>query len=266
MNAIRIALNVGSLVLVGVLGWTLVRILLGVVQPQSLYAPDPIVEPVAMNAPGAAATAYDFSSDPFSFGEIEIRPIDFLEDVPETTLDLKLKGIVSQSSATFRMPNGKDKPVKIAEEIMNGVTLEGTARDFVTLGVDGETQKLTLERIKLGEKNSDQAIIRTAAATPNLPSRDEIENLFAKLKLSPSSKRGPDGSMQMQGFRINARPGADLARFNLKSGDILTRVGPVLLDSTTPNIRELRDSLTSGAARDFEVIRDGTSLTIQIGQ
>jgi len=70
----------------------------------------------------------------------------------------------------------------------------------------------------------------------------------------------------MQGFQITARPGADLGQFNLKSGDILTRVGPMLLDSTSPNIRELRDLVTSGAAQDFEVIRNGAPVTIRIGQ
>jgi len=40
----------------------------------------------------------------------------------------------------------------------------------------------------------------------------------------------------------------------------------MLLDSTSPNIRELRDLVTSGAAQDFEVIRNGAPVTIRIGQ
>jgi len=136
MNAVRIALNIGSLVLVAVLGWLLVRIGLGLFQPKSLYAPEPVIAPSNAATSGTQLAAYDFSSDPFSFGEV---PLDILEledegdDAPETTLDLKLIGIVSESNATFQMPDGKHKPVKIGEEVMNGVTLTRTAKDFVTL-------------------------------------------------------------------------------------------------------------------------------------
>jgi len=94
-------------------------------------------------------------------------------------------------------------------------------------------------------------------------SRESVEDFFSKLRLKPSINRS---TKQMQGFQINARPGADLAQFKLKSGDVLTRVGPVLLNTTSVNIRELRDLVTSGRAQDFEVIRDGTPMTIRIGQ
>jgi len=37
MDAIRIALNIGSLLLVAILGWLVMRITIGVMQPESLY-------------------------------------------------------------------------------------------------------------------------------------------------------------------------------------------------------------------------------------
>jgi len=70
----------------------------------------------------------------------------------------------------------------------------------------------------------------------------------------------------MVGFLIQAKSGADLAKFNLKNGDILTRVGPVLLNSNRTNIKELTDLVSSGAAQDYEVIRNGSPVTIRIGQ
>ncbi len=267
MNTVRIALNIGSLVLVAVLGWLLVRIGLGVFQPKSLYAPDPIVAPSASAASAAQLAAYDFSSDPFSFGEITIDPLEFLDDdAPETTLDLKLIGIVSESSATFQMPDGKNKPVKIDEEVMNGVTLKRTAKDFVTLDVNGESQKLTLERVKLGEKSDKQIITRSAPKLTAQPSRASAEDLLSKVQLTPHRELQANRSSRMVGLKITARPGADLSQFKLKSGDVLTRVGPVSLNTTSPNIKELRNLLTSGAAQDFEVIRNGAPVTIRIGQ
>lgn len=269
MNAIRIALNVGSVVLVAILGWLIVRIGLGVAQPESLYEPDPIVAPVKTASNGAPLATYDFSSNPFAFGESIAVPLELLDDAPETTLDLKLIGIVSESNATFKLSSGKDKAVKVGEEVMDGVTLTRTAKDFVTLDVNGETQKLTLERVKLGEKETKAKILRAAppaGSNSNMPSRGDIENLFTQVQLIPSLELMPDKSMKMQGFQIQARSGADLSKFNLKDGDILTRVGPVKLNSNKTNIKELADLVSTGAAQDYEVIRNGSPVTIRIGQ
>jgi len=269
MSAIRIALNVGSVVLVAILGWLVVRIGLGVVQPESLYKPDPIIPPVKTATSGALSQTHDFSSNPFAFGEVVALPLELLDDAPETTLDLKLIGIVSESNATFKLPSGKDKAVKVGEEVMNNVTLTRTAKDFVTLDVNGEAQKLTLERVKLGEKETTAKIMRAAPAAgsnSNIPTRADIENLFTQVQLIPSLEIMPDKSTQMQGFRIKARSGADLSKFNLKSGDILTRVGPIMLNSNKTNIKELADLVSSGAAQDYEVIRGGKPVTIRIGQ
>jgi len=275
MNAVRIALNIGSLVLVAIVGWLLVRIGLGVFQPKSLYAPAPIITPSAAAASGTQIAAYDFSSDPFSFGEIIINPLDFIDDdAPETTLDLKLKGVVSESSATFQMPDGKDKTVEVGEEVMNGVTLKRTAKDFVNLDVNGELQKLTLERVKLGEASDRQFIVsagsnlkvKSNTSNSTQTGRAGLEDLLSKVQLTPDLELLPDRSTRVRGLKINARSGADLAQFKLKSGDVLTRVGPVLLNTRTPNIKQMRDLLTSGAAQDFEVIRNGAPVTIRIGQ
>ena len=270
MRAIKLALNIASLVLVGVLGWLIVRIGVGIVQPESLYQPEPIIQPSQIAPKVAASVDYDFSSDPFAFGDVVADLFDeIVDDAPETTLNLQLIGIVSEGSATFRLSDGKNKPVKLGEEVINGVTLTGTARDFVTLDVNGETQKLTLERVKLGEKEPASKIVR-AAPQPNgsatLPTRQEAENLFSKLQLRPELEILPDRSTKVKGFRISARPGADLAQFNLKSGDVITRVGPVLLNTRRVDIKQLRGLMTTGAAQDVEVIRNGAPLTIRIGQ
>ncbi len=269
MKAVTIALNLASLGLVAVLAWLIVRIIVGLTQTESLYQPEPIVQPAKLSPQAAASVNFDFSTNPFAFGETFEVPLELFDDAPETTLNLKLIGIVSQSSATFRLADGKNKPVKLDEEVINGVTLTATSRDFVTLNVNGEAQKLTLERVKLGEKETSAQIKRAAPqanSAPSLPGRQEAENLLSKIQLRPATELLPDRTTKMVGFRISARPGADLAQFNLKSGDIITRVGPVLLNTKRANIKELRDLLSSGAAQDFEVIRNGAPLTIRIGQ
>jgi len=269
MNVIRIALNVGSLVLVAILGWLIVRIGLGLAQPESLYEPDPIVPPVRTVVSGTTAVAYDFSTDPFAFTEVVEIPLELFEDAPETTLNLKLVGIVSESTATFRLSDGKDKPVRIGEDVMNGVTLLRTAKDFVTLDVNGESQRLTMERTKVNEKENSAIIVRAESKNivrSGMPTKADVETLFSQLQLTPELEILPDRTTRMQGFKIKARSGADLSKFDLKSGDILTRVGPVILNTNRTNIKELRDLVSTGAAQDYEVIRDGSPVTIRIGQ
>ena len=269
MSLIRIALNAGSIALVAVLGWLVVRIGVGVTQAESLYEPDPIIAPSRTASAAVNSVSYDFSSDPFAFGEVVIEEAEILEDAPETTLNLKLIGIVSESNATFRLSDGTNKAVKIGDEIMNDVTLTRTAKDFVSLNVNGEAQKLTLERVKLGEKNTASQIVRAApqsSSSGNAPSGADIEKLFSQVQLTPHRELQPDKSSRVLGFKIQARSGANLSQLGLKSGDVLTRVGPVKLDGKGANIKELRGLVSSGAAQDFEVIRNGSPVTIRIGQ
>jgi len=267
MNTVRIALNIGSVVLVGILGWLIVRIIMGVMNPQSLYAPEPIVTPSsAVTSSSGAAHSYDFSSDPFNFGDVPIIDDEPIEDAPETTLNLKLKGIVSDSSAVFRLADGKDKTVEIDEEVMDGVTLTSTAKDFVMLDVNGDLQRLTLERVKLEAESGKSTIIRAAPAASVGPSRADAERLFSQIQLTPDYDMGPNRKKQIQGFKIKARPGTNLDKFGLKSGDVVTRIGPVLLNKNSPNIKELRGLMSTGAAQDIEVLRDGKVVTIRLGQ
>jgi len=270
MKAASLVLNVGSVALVATLGWLVVRSVMGVMSPQSLYAPEPIVAPASSIQSNSAAPTYDFSSDPFRFGESEIVLDDLLDDIiedaPETTLNLKLKGIVSESSAVFRLADGKDKPVAIDQEVMGGVTLTRTAKDFVILDVNGDTQRLTLERVKLGEKKDAPLITRAPSNKIKLPSREEAENLFSQIQLTPAMEILPDRTTRRQGFKIQARGGVDLSSFGLRSDDVLTRIGPVMLNTNRTNIKELRDLIATGAAQDIEVIRDGNPVTIRIGQ
>jgi len=212
---------------------------------------------------------FRFSTNPFAFGETDVvldNSDESVTDAPETTLDLKLKGIVSESNATFRLADGKDKAVKIGEEIMKGVRLTRTAKDFVLLDVNGDVQKLTLERVKIGETSDAAKITVSASNDVKLPTRAEAEKLFSQVQLRPQLEILPDRTTRRQGYKINPRAGADLSKFGLKADDIITRIGPVMLNTNRTNIKELRDLISTGAAQDIEVLRDGNPVTIRIGQ
>lgn len=271
MTALRTVLNIASLVLVGVIGWLLVRVVLGVMNPESLYAPEPVIEPVTTVASAGVTRTYDFSSDPFSLTQtiVEDEP-ELGADAPETSLNLTLKGITTDSSAIIDMPTGEQKNIRIDEEIMNGVTLKGMGKDFVSLDVNGEIQRLTLERVKMEQQGKAPIIGRaepkaSSGATLQSPNREMAETLFAKVEIVPQFDI-VNGEMKRQGFTVKPKDGTDLSTYGLQSGDVLTRIGPVLLDRNRTNIAELRDLISTGAAQDIEILRNGSPVTIRIGQ
>ncbi|WP_427451881.1 type II secretion system protein N [Litorimonas sp. WD9-15] len=271
MTALRTVLNIASLVLVGVIGWLFVRVIVGLMNPESLYLAEPVIAPVATVASVEVTRNYDFSSDPFSLTQSVVADEPQLgEDAPETSLNLTLKGSTTASSAIIGMPDGQEKNIRIDEEIMNGVTLKGMGKDFVSLDVNGEVQRLTLERVKMEQQGKTPIIGRAPPkvsdrATLQAPSRAEAETLFTKVSIEPYFDVVGDG-LKRRGFTVKSRAGADLSVFGLREGDILTRIGPVLLDRNRTNINELRELISTGAAQDIEVLRDGSPVTIRIGQ
>lgn len=263
MGALRIALNVGSLICVAAIGWLLVRIILGLLNPESLYAPEVIVPPVSTPLQAGVTKSYDFSTDPFTREEVVAEVAELRSDAPETTLNLSLQGSTTQSSVIMEMPSGEQKNLRIGEDVMNGVSLRAIGKDFVTLDVNGEVQRLTLERVKIELKSGPVITSRPPAPVVlNAPRRAEMEKLFAQVNIIPALDR----SGKRQGFKVEPKTGADLSVLGLQEGDILTRIGPVLLGRNQTNIAELRDLISTGAAQDFEVIRDGSPVTIRIGQ
>lgn len=277
MTALRTALNIGSIVLVAVTAWLFVRTVMGFLNPESLYAPEPIVAPAPAVAQAGLVTSYDFSSDPFSATQTLVEdtaPEELTTDAPETSLNLTFQGGTTEGAAIITLQDGRQQNFKIDEEIMNGVSLNGLGKDFVTLDVNGEIQKLTLERAKL-EQQAGKSIVTLAqepAFAPNLsskptssPSRAQAENLFSNVDISPYFDKS-SGKSERRGFKIKPRSGADLSAFGLKSGDVLTRIGSVQLDQNVTNIPALRDLISTGAAQDIEVLRNGAPITIRIGQ
>ncbi len=265
MKAASLALNVGSIALVAILGWVFVRIILGVTTPSSLYEASPMVAPNVTATTRASVLEYDFTTDPFSFGEMAAVTTEPVEDAPETTLNLTLIGIISESSATFRLADGKDKPVAIGAEVMNGVTLTATARGHVILDVNGDTQKLTLERIKLDEKTDNPVISRAPAKTSGQMSDVNVQKLLAQMKMTPTNATLSDGSNR-QGFKIEPKGRANLSQYGLKKGDVVTRIGSVTLDNGPVDTKAVIEMVSNGTSQDLELIRDGKSVIIRIGQ
>lgn len=259
------------------------RSVLGFLNPESLYEPDPIIEPSTIAVQPGQIRRYDFSSDPFSKSEIiQTEEVEILtSDAPETSLDLTLKGVATDGAASIAMPGGAEKNFRIEDEIMNGVTLNDIGKDFVTLNVNGEIQKLSLERSQ-NAQNGD-AVIKTAPKpevikTTNALSENAVprnvrvsasslnaQTLLNQINISPDYSV-ENGKKVQRGFRINPKSGVDLTAYGLKSGDVLTRIGPLKLNTERLDFQTLQNLISQGAAQDVEILRNGNPVTIRIGQ
>ena len=283
MTLVRTVLNIASLALLALVGWLLVRSVLGFLNPESLYEPDPVIAPSAASVQLGQTRRYDFSSDPFT--KADVAPIEEEEiltsDAPETSLDLTLKGVATDGAASIALRGGTEKNFRIEDEIMNGVTLDDIGKDFVTLNVNGEIQKLSLERSQ-STQNGDSVIksapkadvTKISTTSPQNASRRNIsvssssvnaQTLLNQINISPDFGL-ENGQKVQRGFKINPKSGVDLSAYGLKSGDVLTRIGPLQLNTERLDFQTLQNLISQGAAQDVEILRNGNPVTIRIGQ
>jgi len=270
MNVVRTALNIGSLLLVVALSYLIVRIILGVLRPDSLYAPQVIVEPSAINQTMSGVRDYDFSSDPFRL-DAPVIEIDPGLDAPETTLNLAVKGITTgkdDGGAILRLPDGKDKRVAIGSEVMDNVTLVSVEKGFIILNVGGELQRLTY-----ADTEESSLIMRPDNVVPTFATSmsggssmnvtTSPEDFLSKVAINPQRDNG-----RVIGYRVTPRGNTDLSAYGLKAGDTLTRIGTVDLQVNRVDFRQLRSIFSSSTATrgvDVQILRDGQPVTLRIG-
>ena len=142
------------------------------------------------------------------------------------------------------------------------------AKSFVTLNVNGEIQKLTLERSSVEEKGQ---VIKSAPPPPPIEtvSADSgainSRNILSKVNIAPNFVN-QSGTKVQNGFKITPKSGVDLSTVGLRSGDVLSRIGPVVLNGDQSSLADLHDLISKGGAQDVEILRNGSPVTIRIGQ
>ena len=259
MPRITTALNLGSLLLIAGIAYAAVRIFIGVTNPASLYAAEPIPTPTITPAAMAARATYAFDSDPFTLGEI-IIPQDTSADAPETTLNLTLMGMSTGTNGgtILRLADNREARFAVGDEISRGVELVGIFSEYVTLSVNGEIQRLTFERAKKAEGDSNRISSQTVSASPKLQSSSDF---LGQVGLRPKRENG-----RVIGYQLTPRSGVDISTYGFQSGDILTRVGDYNLTSNRLNMMELASFLKTTNGVDVEYLRDGKTRMTRIGR
>lgn len=278
------ALRILQIVLLVALGWVVIRAVLLLTNPESLWTALPGVTAVSPNGSSVSEQVYNFSSDPFRLPATEgVQPVARAEgfDAPETTLKIRLLGRIAGASqiAILRTPDNQEDSYTVGDDVMNGVTLQNVYSDFVVLKVNGEVQRLTFQRddkTGLSEIQTDkasQSVSVTNGPTQsnttqsnNLVSNNSIQKIDAvqllkSVQLNPNFDTGT-----LVGYEIKARNGgANLKQFGLQSGDIVTAINGDSLLQGQPDLQGLVTKLKNAKQFKFDILRDGRPVTVQIG-
>lgn len=271
------ALRVLQVVLLIALGWVVIRAILLLTNPESLWTPLPMVSMVSQGGTATAERVYNFSTDPFRLPVSEDpEPIAQAEgfDAPETTLKIRLLGRISGSSANLKTPDNREKSYSVGDEVMNGVTLQNVYPDFVVLRVNGEIQRLTFQRDSetgLSDTQIDEVSQSVSVATQpseenalvsvNSVQQMNAADLIQSVQLNPNFETGT-----LVGYEIKARNGeTSLEQYGLQSGDIVTAVNGDSLLVGQPDLQGLITKLKSANQVKLDILRDGRPVTVQIG-
>jgi general secretion pathway protein C len=178
-------------------------------------------------------------------------------DAPETSLNLKLKGIFAShdaesSRALIADAAGKEKPYAVGDDVPGGATLHEIREDRVILERSGRFETLKLERGPTREGGTATAAYTPPAANaaPAGPAgtatnlaelRNEVMHDPSKasqyLRLQPVYTEG-----KLQGYRIYPGPNRQLfQQVGLRAGELVTSVNGVQLDDAAKALQLLND-------------------------
>ncbi len=252
------------LLLLAVLAYFIAKIVITLTNPESLWVSDNLTTSAPV-APVVKAANFSFTTDPFKTSNSEpvTKSVVLNEDVPETTLNLKMTGRIAgdNGSAILRTSDKKEAVYRIDEEVISDVILKAVNKDFVVLSVNGQLQRLTFERDK------DIGLSRTKTApqqkktSPDSVLSGDVMSLLKSVNLRRSLKNG-----KLQGYKVKSNsPGLDVKKFGFERGDIVTAFDGKDITQGNVDLLKLFQEASQKKQVDLTVLRNGQTQTIQLG-
>lgn len=253
-----------ALILLLALAYVLVRIVITLTNPEILWQN----EDISLTSPTTITQTsrnFSFASDPFNNANADTIVDDEVinQDVPETTLNLKMTGRISgeQGSAILRTSDNKEAVYKVGDEVISDVFVKAINKDFVVLSVNGQLQRLTFEQNEEGKLSKQEIPVLQA---PNLPSsglNEDIFSLMQNISLRRSMKNG-----RLEGYKVRSnRPDIDISKFGFEKGDVITQVGGKNLTKGRIDFLTLMKQAAQRGQVDITVLRNGQTQKIRLG-
>jgi len=200
-------------------------------------------------------------------------PVVVQKDIPKTTLKLTLRGVfVSDGGggAIIAEANGKERYYAVNSRISDGVTLSEVHPSKVVLKRNNSLEVLELPKESVNtsrgsstRKSASRSRGRSAAPMNLKQYRKDLlkepQRLTDAIKMNPKSERG-----KFIGYEVN--PGRDRALFDrvgLISGDIVTAVNGIQLDTPAKGLNVLRSLQTASSVR-LDIKRNGRAQSFDV--
>ncbi|SVC53300.1 uncharacterized protein METZ01_LOCUS306154 [marine metagenome] len=237
--------------------------------PQQTLAPVPPLPKVGPNAGtgNQIIEAHLFGIAPSESLEAVTETI---IEAPETTLSLKLAGMVSvsgeenqYSSAIIVSGNGEQKTYQIGQTIdgSGGARLHSVLNNRVLVVRAGQLESLSLPKKESG--NSLTVVPRVARVATTAPVREIISPDASRItdiiRVAPHIEQG-----QMVGFRVT--PGKEQQQFTLLgllAGDVVTDINGTSMNDPSRGI-QVFESLGEGTIANVTVIREGETQVLAV--
>ncbi len=204
------------------------------------------------------------------FGEASVDAISNVpEDLPETNLQLTLRGLIASpdpvlARAIVADPSGKDDFYKIGDTLPGNVTLKEIHADHIIIQRGGRYETLTLPKTALnmsGNSSSRSSADNHRGGAPKstyslreyrnalLNNPNEVADM---VRIMPKNDGGRFLGYQLQ----SGRDPQFMARYGLIPGDVVTAVNGVVLDSPVKGMQVMKD-LAGADTLDLEIDRNG---------
>jgi len=253
-----------ALFLLALLGYMLLRIIITVSNPESVWRQPTLGEAQKTVISSQTLKSFSFITDPFNrdITVVNSAIVEIGEDAPETTLNLKLTGRTAgpNGSAILRTPDNNEASYSLDDEIVPGVTLQAVNKDYIVLSVDGQLQRLTFEQ------NDDLGLNRKTESEPTRTAKsavtaDNINDLFQNVSLKRVMKNG-----SLQGYTVRAnRTDISLSDYGFEKDDIITSIGSTDITRGRPDFVALLSSAVKSGGVDMTVVRNDQQQIIRLG-
>jgi len=205
--------------------------------------------------------------------EIAAPPAEDIVDAPETTLNLRLSGVVvrevnDESDAMIANGNQPDKRYRVGATIegASGATLHYVYPDRVLLNRSGQLETLRLPEDDEAGANVRRQAARAAVTAPTqntAPLREVISENATEItrimRFAPHVEAG-----QIVGFRVTPGPEADVfAGLGLEPGDVVTDINGIQLDDPSRGLQAF-EALGESTMANVTILRDGNPQVIVI--
>jgi general secretion pathway protein C len=284
-TANRVLPPIVAAILVVTIAYQLAQITWRLLPGEDYAAPAPVITGGSGGSAGAGGAPIDFDTlrsshlfgegpTPEELAQSAQAPVLEAEDAPETTLNLRLAGVVvrelnEDSHAMIANGNQADKRYVVGDPIegVSGTRLHHVYADRVLLNRSGR-----LETLRLPEDEQAGAGIRRpapprVAAAPSRPTEAPLRQVISQnateitkvMRFAPHVEGG-----EIVGFRVTPGPEAEaFAGLGLEPGDVVTDINGIQLDDPSRGLQAF-EALGETTMANVTVLRDGNPQVIVI--